>query len=326
MMVVVMGCNSGGVKDPEKVFLSEMVNLGKGFLDVFVSFGDMITGTLGIKADTKKSEIGKYFSDIEKNMQATKVKLREILEKNGKYEKVKILVDKFIIDTLDKISAGAKEAAKGTVDELFIGNATAGEDAVPADFASVNLLIKGIKTIVDVVLKKTEGNSSATKTDNAEKQSIGKLFGTNAADGTEKEAAAASASIGAVSGADILRAISDSELAANNNVAIDQAKNAAEIAAAANKAATNLKADQKDAVIAGGIALRAMAKGGKFVAKSAENKSAHAINGAVANAVNKVLTTLIVAIRNRVDEGLKEINNVLGKIKQGEGSETKFSE
>ncbi|ETZ17219.1 Variable outer membrane protein [Borrelia duttonii CR2A] len=50
MMMVVVGCNSGGVKDPEKVFLSEMVNLGKGFLDVFVSFGDMITGILGIKA------------------------------------------------------------------------------------------------------------------------------------------------------------------------------------------------------------------------------------------------------------------------------------
>ncbi|ETZ17145.1 Variable outer membrane protein [Borrelia duttonii CR2A] len=47
MVVMVMGCNSGG-RDPEKVFLSEMVNyLGKGFLEVFVSFGDMITGTLG---------------------------------------------------------------------------------------------------------------------------------------------------------------------------------------------------------------------------------------------------------------------------------------
>ncbi|ETZ17212.1 Variable outer membrane protein [Borrelia duttonii CR2A] len=34
MMMVMMGCNSGG-RDPEKVFLSEMVNLGKGFLDCF---------------------------------------------------------------------------------------------------------------------------------------------------------------------------------------------------------------------------------------------------------------------------------------------------
>ncbi|AHH07889.1 Variable outer membrane protein (plasmid) [Borrelia crocidurae DOU] len=82
MMMIVMGCNSG-VKDPEKVFLSEMVNLGKGFLDVFVSFGDMITGTLGIKAETKKEDIGKYFADIEETMQTTKVKLNEIINKNA---------------------------------------------------------------------------------------------------------------------------------------------------------------------------------------------------------------------------------------------------
>ncbi|AFI31699.1 Borrelia lipoprotein-containing protein (plasmid) [Borrelia crocidurae str. Achema] len=73
----------------------------------------------------------------------------------------------------------------------------------------------------------------------------------------------------------------------------------------------------KDAVIAAGIALRGMAKGGKFAAKENEEKSANAVNGAVASAVNKVLSTLVAAIRNRVDEGLKEINKVLGEIKQG---------
>ncbi|AFI31958.1 hypothetical protein Q7M_1570 (plasmid) [Borrelia crocidurae str. Achema] len=49
LVMVVMGCDSGGVKDSEKVFLSEMVNLGKGFMEVFVSFGDMVEGILGIK-------------------------------------------------------------------------------------------------------------------------------------------------------------------------------------------------------------------------------------------------------------------------------------
>ncbi|WP_041177031.1 variable large family protein, partial [Borrelia crocidurae] len=70
------------------------------------------------------------------------------------------------------------------------------------------------------------------------------------------------------------------------------------------------------------IALRGMAKGGKFAVKN-EEKAAHAINGAVASAVNKVLSTLIIAIRNTVDLGLKEINKVLGEIKEGEGSEAK---
>ncbi|ACH94213.1 variable large family protein [Borrelia duttonii] len=328
MMMVMMGCNSGG-RDPEKVFLSEMVNLGKGFLDVFVSFGDMITGTLGIKADTKKSEIGKYFSDIEETMKTTKVKLNEILNKNGKYEKVKTVVEQFITATLDKIAEGAKTAASGTESSDAIGGApTTGQDASPADVASVNALVKGIKGIVGVVLKKDEGNAGATKTSADEQKTIGGLFsGNKANDSSEAVAAAASATIGAVSGADILQAIANSGEATNAS-AIDTAKDAANIAAANkedNKKEINDIAAKKDAVIAGGIALRGMGKGGKFAAKN-EEKAANAVNGAVASAVNKVLSTLTISIRNTVDEGLKGISEVLGEIKQGEGSVAKINE
>ncbi|ETZ17532.1 Variable outer membrane protein [Borrelia duttonii CR2A] len=38
------------------------------------------------------------------------------------------------------------------------------------------------------------------------------------------------------------------------------------------------------------------------------------------------MSTLIIAIRNTVYEGLKEINKVLGEIKQGEGSVAKINE
>ncbi|AHH07037.1 Variable outer membrane protein, partial (plasmid) [Borrelia crocidurae DOU] len=95
------------------------------------------------------------------------------------------------------------------------------------------------------------------------------------------------------------------------------------IAASKKDNAADFAAARNDAMIAGGIALRAMAKDGKLSAKTGEDKSAHAINGAVASAVNKVLSTLVIGIRNRVDEGLKEINKVLGEIKQGEISEAK---
>ncbi|AFI31664.1 VmpB protein (plasmid) [Borrelia crocidurae str. Achema] len=310
--------------------MSEMVNLGKGFLDVFVSFGDMITGTLGIKAETKKSDIGKYFSDIEKSMQTTKVKLREILEKNGQYEKVKAVVEEFISGTVDKIAAGAKEAAKGATGDDKIGGATqAGQDANAADRVAVNLLVKGIKEIVGVVLKDNEGNAGATKTGDTEKKSIGKLLGEKTNGGTEQQAAAASATIGAVSGVDILKAIASSAEAGTGEIKIGEAKNTAEIAASKKEDNKEFGVDsvKKDAVIAGGIALRGMAKEGKFAAKNGDDgKHANAINGAVASAVNKVLSTLVIAIRNKVDEGLKEINKVLGEIKQGEGSETKVSE
>ncbi|ACH94248.1 variable large family protein [Borrelia duttonii] len=325
MMMVMMGCNSGGVKDPEKVFLSDIANLGKGFMDVFVSFGDMVTGTLGIKAETKKEDIGKYFSDIEKSMQTTKVKLNEILEKNGQYEKVRKVVEEFISGIVDKIAAGAKEAAKGATGDDKIGGATqAGQDANAADRVAVNSLVKGIKGIVGVVLKENEGDATVTKTNGDQQKTIGKLFAAKANGGEEVHAAAANASIVVVSGVDMLQAISKSDEVVGE-VEIEKAKNAADIAAAKQENDKGIKdAAKKDAVIAGGIALRGMAKGGKFAAKD-EEKSANAVNGAVASAVNKVLSTLVIAIRNTVDKGLKEISEVLGEIKQGEGVEAKVS-
>ncbi|WP_038358624.1 variable large family protein [Borrelia hispanica] len=329
-MMVVMGCNSGGVKDPEKVFLSDIANLGKGFLDVFVSFGDMITGTLGIKAETKKSEIGKYFSDIEKSMQTTKVKLNEILEKNGKYEKVKTIVEEFISGTVDKIAEGAKEAAGGVSGSgsESVGNAVKNQNASPSELQGVKSLVKGIKEIVEIVLK-GKGDAGADVTKGDSKKDVGKLFTTTDANRADNAAAqAAAASIGAVSGADILQAIAKSkeDPQVDNTDGIEKAGDAAEIAVA--KAVDNkkeIKDDaKKDAVIAGGIALRAMTKGNKFSIKNdADDAVIKTVNGAAASAVNKVLNTLTIAIRNTVNEGLKGISEALGEIKQGEGSEVK---
>ncbi|WP_434757112.1 variable large family protein [Borrelia puertoricensis] len=321
-LFLLLSCGSGSAKveDPKTTFLNSIANLGKGFLDVFTSLSDMITGAFGIKAETKKSDIGNYFSSIEKTMTSVKKKLQTEVAKNGNYTKLKSVVDTFITNTLDKIAAGAKEAAKGATGSDAVGNAVKNEDAKPAEVASVNSLVKGIKEIVDVVLK-DKGDAGATKTVEDEKKSVGKLFGTKDADGTEAHAAAASASIGAVTGADILQAIAKSGEAAGEPT-IQAANNAAEIAAAKAEAAKEITIEtaKKDAVIAAGIALRAMAKGGKFVAKTGEDKSAHAVNGAAASAVGKTLSTLIIAIRNTVDTGLKSISEALASVKQEDKS------
>ncbi|AOW96302.1 variable large family protein [Borrelia miyamotoi] len=317
-LFLIIGCNNGGGEDPQKVFLTSIANLGKGFLDVFVTFGDMVTGAFGIKAETKKSDVGKYFTSIAETMESVKKKLQDEVAKNGNYEKVKTVVDKFITGTLDKIAEGAKKAASGAISSDAIGNAVKNEDAVPADATSVNALIKGIKTIVDVVLKEDEGDPTATKTGDTEQKSIGKFFGEKSNGATDTQAAAASASIGVVTGADILKAIASAE-EAKGEPTIEQAKNAAEIAIAKKEDNKDLNAAKKDAVIAAGIALRAMAKDGKFAAKN-EDKAAPAVNGAAASAVGKTLSTLIIAIRNTVDSGLKNINKVLATVKQEDKS------
>ncbi len=207
MIMGMMGCNNGVAElEKKNEFLSSIANLGKGFLDVFVTFGDMVSGTLGIKADTKKSDIGKYFSDIAKTMISVKEKLQTEVAKNGNYEKVKTVVEQFITGTLDKIATGAKEAAKGAIDNSIIRNAKHNEDALPGEMASVNALVKGIKEIVDVVLKEGKADADATRDDS--KKDIGKLFTMTDANRADNTAAqAASASIGAVTGADILQAI-----------------------------------------------------------------------------------------------------------------------
>ncbi len=163
------------------------------------------------------------------------------------------------------------------------------------------------------MLKGNEGDATATKTGD-DKKSVGKLLGKKD-NATETVAAAANASIGVVSGADILQAIAKSEEVANNEVTIEGARNAAEIAAAKKEDTKELAAAQIDAVIAAGIALRAMAKDGKFAANS-DVKHANAVNGAAASAVSKTLSTLIIGIRNTIDSGLKEINAALATVKQ----------
>ncbi|WP_051374014.1 variable large family protein [Borrelia persica] len=326
MILGIMGCNNGVAElEKKNEFLSSMVNLGKGFLDVFVAFGDMVSGTLGIKADTKKSEIGKYFSDIEKTMVLVKDKLNTLVTENGNYPRLKEVIDLFVIGTLDKISGGAKEAAIGLKDvNGNLGDIEKAADASKgAEATSVGNLVKGIKAIVGVVLKPNEGDGvkDVTKSLDDDKKKIGKLFGDKTGNGAEeKHIAAASASVGAVSGADILQAIAKSseQVAA---VKASEAKDAAGLAMANGDSTetTDLNAAAKiDAVMSAGIALRAMAKDGKFIVKEiAANKTeAEGAKGVAASAVNKTLSALIIAIRNTVDSGLKNINEILATIKQ----------
>ncbi|UPA11526.1 variable large family protein (plasmid) [Borrelia parkeri] len=331
-LFLLLSCGSGSAKteDPKTTFLTSIANLGKGFLDVFTSLSDMITGAFGIKADTKKSDIGQYFTDIETTMNTVKKKLQTEVANNGNYSKVKSVVDHFITNTLDKIAEGAKKAASGATTDAAIGEVVKSDAGTSVDATSVNALVKGIKTIIDVFLK--DGDGQADKTDPVanDKRDIGKLFGGKNSDANggaeDKHVAAASASIGAVTGADILKAIASANADATKDGAV---KDATDVAALALAKGTSTDNDdqlgdsaRKDAVIAAGIALRAMAKDGKFIVKdtAAKKTEAEAAKGAAASAVGKTLSTLIIAIRNTVDSGLKTISEALAAVKQEDKS------
>ncbi|WP_038364064.1 variable large family protein [Borrelia persica] len=180
--------------------------------------------------------------------------------------------------------------------------AGAGGDVAGAGGDVVNL-VKGIKDIVDVVLKgvgNAEAGTDKKATDGssargaAADNEAGKLFDTvnagDSADKAKKSAADAAKAVGAVTGADILKAM---------------IKNGIEDSAKA--------ASAKDGTIAGAIALRAMAKGGKFsnTSASATPDVVTAVKGAALSAVTKALDILTIAIRNTIDAGLKEVKEAM---------------
>ncbi|AHH11592.1 Variable outer membrane protein, partial (plasmid) [Borrelia coriaceae ATCC 43381] len=160
-----LSCNNG-IEELEKQrdSILSISNLRQGFLDVFALFGDMVSDAFGIKADTTKEDIGRYFTNIADTMKSVKEKLNSIVAESGNYEKVKEKVNVFI-KTIEKIEEGAKIAAGGAKGDAKIGGATVtGQEPTPADETSVNALVKGIKTIVGVLLE-SKGDPNATKTD-----------------------------------------------------------------------------------------------------------------------------------------------------------------
>ncbi|UPA11656.1 variable large family protein [Borrelia parkeri] len=307
-LFLLLSCGSGSAKaeDPKTTFLTSIANLGKGFLDVFTSLSDMVGGVLGFSTNTKKSDVGNYFQAIHDTVQGTKNKLEKIVsdmksENNPNASAAETAVKALITNTLDKIIDGAKTASEAIGSDASdpIGNVASQNNGGAA--GEVDKLVKGIKDIVDVVLK-DKGNPEAGTEKKAEDLSArtnadgeaGKLFGTTAiasADNAKKSAADAAKAVGAVTGADILQVI---------------VKNGTSAAADA------AKANAKDGTIAGAIALRAMAKGGKFANDNTGTAEVTtAIKGAATSAVIKALGTLTIAIRNTIDVGLKEVKEAM---------------
>ncbi len=236
--------------------------------------------------------------------------------KNPNAEATESAVKTLVESKLDKIIGGAKEASEaiGVEGSELIGNVAAGGageagNGIKGD--NVDSLVKGIKDIVDVVLKGKgkydAGNSkkaedfSAERTAQAANGEAGKLFAANAdsAANAKKTAADAAKAVGAVTGVDILQAIF------KDDGAIKLAKN--------NDG--NAGAIPKDATIAGGIALRAMAKNGKFAnanaADAANANVAISVQGTAISAVTKALDILTIAIRETIDSGLKSVKEAM---------------
>nr|WP_247032790.1 variable large family protein [Borrelia venezuelensis] len=314
-LFLLLSCGSGSSKteDPQNKFLKSVISLSNDILNVFTSFADMVGGVLGFNTTTKKSDVGAYFKTVQDTVQGTKDKLNKIVadmksENNPNASAVETAVTNLVTITLDNIIQGAKTASEaiGTTGDELLGNVAADNNGGAAG-TGVDSLVKGIKSIVDVVLKdkgnpeagdnkKAEDGNSARNNDGA-----GKLFDGSAGAGADDKKAATDAAkaVGTVTGADILQAI-----VKDNGDAAKLAKNSAGIAASGVAA-------PKDAEVAGGIAFRAMAKRGKFANGNNAADAKKIVEGATVSSVTKALGTLTIAIRNTIDTGLKTVKDAM---------------
>ncbi|AHH11306.1 variable large family protein (plasmid) [Borrelia coriaceae] len=320
-----VSCNNGSVdeENPQSKFLKSVVSLSNDFLNVFTSFGEMVGSVLRFNTNTKKSDVKDYFKKVQNTVQGTKKSLEKIVsdmksEGNPNAESVETEVKKLIDSVLNKIIDGAKGASDAIGDsDALLGNAAAagaaGAGGVKGD--NVDSLVNGIKLIVDVVLQGKgnpdagdgiQADTGAQRGQNAGE--AGKLFGTDAggaAANAKKAVGDATKAVGAVTGADILKAIT-------KGVGGDAAKLAKHNGVANNITASGVAQNAKDAVIAGGIALRAMAKNGKFAnGNNVNNDVKDGIKNAAVSAVTKALDTLTIAIRKTIDEGLRTVKDAM---------------
>ncbi|AHH11437.1 variable large family protein (plasmid) [Borrelia coriaceae] len=307
-----LACNNG-IEELEKrnTFLSSLANLGNDFLDVFTSFGDSLGGVLGFNTETKKSDVGKYFKNIEDSLTTIKTRLNTIVQNMKSENNPNAVGTEAAVATLSeklaKIIDGAKAVSEVIVnDSSLIADFNSNGAGVVAE--DVGKLVEGIKNIVEVVLGPKEGNPEAgddkqakdgttQRTASAAASDAGKLFSTSDISSNEKESATdAAKAVGAVTGADILKAM------------IKNDGDAVKLEKTGGTAAER----PKDATIAGAMALRAMAKKGKFANKSNNDAYVKKIVGdAVVSAVTKALNTLTIAIRKTIDSGLKKVKEAM---------------
>ncbi|WP_197017832.1 variable large family protein, partial [Borrelia duttonii] len=91
MMVVVMGCNSGGVGGGEggtggggRGLSGAMMEVGRSAENAFYAFLELVSDVLGFtaKATTKKNEVGTYFSGLGQKLIEASEELEEVAQKS----------------------------------------------------------------------------------------------------------------------------------------------------------------------------------------------------------------------------------------------------
>ncbi len=311
--------------DPTNKFYQSVIQLGNGFLDVFTSFGGLVAEAFGFKSDPKKSDVKTYFTTVAAKLEKTKTDLNslpkeksDISSTTGKPDStgsVGTAVEgaiKEVSELLDKLVTAVKTAEGASSGTAAIGEVVANAGAAKvADKESVTGIAKGIKEIVEAAGGSEKLKAVATTGENNKK--AGKLFGKAGADadGDSEAASKAAGAVSAVSGEQILSAIVTAAGAAEQEgKKPGDAKNPIAAAIGDKDGDAEFKDEmKKDDQIAAAIALRGMAKDGKFAVKNnnEKGKAEGAIKGA-AESVDKLVKAVKTA------EGASNGTDAIGEV------------
>ncbi|WP_024654305.1 variable large family protein [Borrelia hispanica] len=329
MMMVVMGCNSGGVKGEGagggdgRGLSGAMMEVGRSAENAFYSFLELVSDVLGftVTKDTTRNKVGEYFSGLGKKLGEASEELEKVASKaivgvdKGEESKNAKNPVRIAVDTAKGVLSSLKthlESLKDIGDGNKVVDVANNQNGVAANSDALKKAYKALKGIVDVAKAQKVAEPSASNV-TLKQDSIG----VDAKDGAKVLAiGAAGAAVGekaalivsSVRGEEMLASIVKSgEGDATGNTGQANADTSALKFARGDATAANLaKEEAKAGAVGGGIALRSLVKDGKLAANNNDDK---AVQSAGITAVNKLLGAV---------EGIvkKTVKNILEKVKQ----------
>ncbi|WP_051480235.1 variable large family protein [Borrelia crocidurae] len=328
MMVVmmVMGCNSGGVSGEGtgggegRGLSGAMMEVGRSAENAFYAFLELMSDVLGLKVtkDTKRSDVGEYFNSLGGKLGEASGELEKVANKatsgidksDASKNPIRVAVDaaKEVLNLL-RVHL---ESLKDIGDDKNVGEATSNQNGVASGTDELKVAFRAFKGIVDIAGKegvaKPKAGETAVKVGSADNKDGAKVLAAGASAGAAVGEKAA-AIVSSVSGEEILASIVHSQEGdATGNTGQANANTSALKFSRGDATVANLaKEASKAAAVAGGIALRSLVKSGKLAANN--NDDDKVVKAVGISAVNKLLGAVEEIVK-------KTVKNVLEKVKQ----------
>ncbi|WP_025401591.1 variable large family protein [Borrelia crocidurae] len=330
MMMIVMGCNSGGVKGEGtgggdgRGLSGAMMEVGRSAERAFYAFIELMSDVLGFKVNkyTKRSDVGEYFNSLGGKIGEASGELEKVASKvtlgvdKGEESKDGKNAVRIAVDAAKGVLSLLKthlESLKDIGDDNKVVEVASNQQGAAASTEELKKAYKALKGIVEVAKGEKVEEPSASDVTLAQAS-----IGADAKNGAKVLAAGADAGaavgdkaaliVSSVRGEEMLASIVNAT--ENKALAISAAAtaNTTPLEFAVGGTADHLAKDEaKAGAVSGGIALRSFVKGGKLAAK--DNNDDKAVQRAGITAVNK----LLVAVEGIVK---KTVKNVLEKVKQ----------